>query len=306
VILSAGLSPAWQQILRFKSLRLGEVNRAEEAVWCASGKVINVGVAGVSLGSDVTIVSAIGGISGDIIQRELEYLNVRTEWIFSSSATRVCTTLIDASGVTTELVENTPDVDEATVEDFIDRTRVYANVADVTVLTGSLPANAPADVFARVLRGLHEKVILDLRGDVLNHCLPMHPFLVKPNREELAATLKRPLTSDEELISAMRQLNDWGARWVVVSDGPRGVWVTSDEISAHLIPPKVEVVNPIGCGDSLAAGIARGLEQNLDVVESIRLGMGAAANNAEQLLPARLSAERSQTLAKLVDVREWT
>ncbi len=306
MILSAGLSPAWQQILRFKSLRLGEVNRAEEAVWCASGKVINVGVAGVSLGSDVTIVSAIGGISGDIIQRELEYLNVRTEWIFSSSATRVCTTLIDASGVTTELVENTPDVDEATVEDFIDRTRVYANVADVTVLTGSLPANAPADVFARVLRGLHEKVILDLRGDVLNHCLPMHPFLVKPNREELAATLKRPLTSDEELISAMRQLNDWGARWVVVSDGPRGVWVTSDEISAHLIPPKVEVVNPIGCGDSLAAGIARGLEQNLDVVESIRLGMGAAANNAEQLLPARLSAERSQTLAKLVDVREWT
>lgn len=306
MILSAGLSPAWQQILRFKSLRLGEVNRAEEAVWCASGKVINVGVAGVSLGSDVTIVSAIGGISGDIIQRELEYLNVRTEWIFSSSATRVCTTLIDASGVTTELVENTPDVDEATVEDFIDRTRVYANVADVTVLTGSLPANAPADVFARVLRGLHEKVILDLRGDVLNHCLPMHPFLVKPNREELAATLKRPLTSDEELISAMRQLNDWGARWVVVSDGPRGVWVTSDEISAHLIPPKVEVVNPIGCGDSLAAGIARGLEQNLDVVESIRLGMGAAANNAEQLLPARLSAERSLALAKLVDVREWT
>lgn len=306
MILSAGLSPAWQQILRFKSLRLGEVNRAEEAVWCASGKVINVGVAGVSLGSDVTIVSAIGGISGDIIQRELEYLNVRTEWIFSSSATRVCTTLIDASGVTTELVENTPDVDEATVEDFIDRTRVYANVADVTVLTGSLPANAPADVFARVLRGLHEKVILDLRGDVLNHCLPMHPFLVKPNREELAATLKRPLTSDEELISAMRQLNDWGARWVVVSDGSRGVWVTSDEISAHLIPPKVEVVNPIGCGDSLAAGIARGLEQNLDVVESIRLGMGAAANNAEQLLPARLSAERSLALAKLVDVREWT
>lgn len=305
MILAAGLSPAWQQILRLNSLRIGEVNRAEEAVWCASGKVVNVGVAGVSLGSEVTIISAIGGISGDIIQRELEYLNVRTEWIYSASATRVCTTLIDASGETTELVENAADVDEATIEDFIDRTRVYANVADVTVLTGSLPANAPKDTFARVLRSLHEKVILDLRGDVLHHCLQMYPFMIKPNREELAATLNRPLDSEGELREGMRELNDWGARWVVVSDGARGVWVTSSEISAHLVPPKIQVVNPIGCGDSLAAGIARGLEQNLDVVEAVRLGMGAAANNAEQLLPARLSAERTQALAKLVDVREW-
>ena len=39
MIVAAGLTPAWQQILRFDALRLGEVNRAVEAHWCASGKV---------------------------------------------------------------------------------------------------------------------------------------------------------------------------------------------------------------------------------------------------------------------------
>ena len=45
MILSAGLTPAWQQILVFDGFRYGEVNRAAEAVWCASGKVFNAGIA---------------------------------------------------------------------------------------------------------------------------------------------------------------------------------------------------------------------------------------------------------------------
>ncbi len=45
MIVVAGLSPAWQQILSFDELRWGEVNRARSAHWCASGKVLNVGIA---------------------------------------------------------------------------------------------------------------------------------------------------------------------------------------------------------------------------------------------------------------------
>ena len=45
MILAAGLSPAWQQIVVLDDLKTGEVNRAREVHWCASGKVINVGMA---------------------------------------------------------------------------------------------------------------------------------------------------------------------------------------------------------------------------------------------------------------------
>ena len=45
VILSAGLTPAWQQILVFDAFHPGEVNRAVEAHWCSSGKVLNAGIA---------------------------------------------------------------------------------------------------------------------------------------------------------------------------------------------------------------------------------------------------------------------
>ena len=45
MIIAAGLTPAWQQIMRFERLATGQVNRAREVAWCASGKVLNVGLA---------------------------------------------------------------------------------------------------------------------------------------------------------------------------------------------------------------------------------------------------------------------
>jgi hypothetical protein len=45
MIVVAGLTPAYQQIMVHDTLRPGEVNRARDVRWCASGKVLNVAVA---------------------------------------------------------------------------------------------------------------------------------------------------------------------------------------------------------------------------------------------------------------------
>ena len=198
MILSAGLSPAWQQILRFEAFRPGEVNRTIEAAWCASGKVINVAIAVAALERDVTMISPAGGVSGEIIRQEIDFLKIRSEWIPTTSATRVCTTLLDNSKQTTELVEPAANLEMEAIEDFFARTQIHANVAEITVFTGSIPANAPADLFARILRNTHKRFILDIRGEPLQHCLSLYPFLIKPNREELQATLGTSLATHKD------------------------------------------------------------------------------------------------------------
>jgi 1-phosphofructokinase family hexose kinase len=305
VILSAGLSPAWQQILKFDAVRRGEVNRARETAWCASGKVINVAVAMASLKEQATLISAIGGLTGDAIQRETDRLGIHCEWIQTIEPSRVCTTILEADATTTELVENMPEVTQAVLVDFVDRTRVYANVADVTILTGSLPAQAPIDLFARIVRNSPMRFVLDLQGPPLLACLAFQPFLVKPNREELWSTLGQPVTTDMELLGGMRTLQSFGAQWVVVSDGPRGVFVVGEDVSIRLQPPQMNTVNPIGCGDCLAAGIAIGIRHGQDVVQAVRFGMGCAAQNVENLLPARLDRGRCEELAERVLIEEF-
>ncbi len=106
MILSAGLTPAWQQILVFDTFRYGEVNRACEAHWCASGKVFNAGIAAHRLGGPSLTLSPVGGSLRGAIEEEMAGLKVPCRWVAAQAPTRVCTTILErATGAMTELVE---------------------------------------------------------------------------------------------------------------------------------------------------------------------------------------------------------
>ena len=69
-------------------------------------------------------------------------------------------------------------------------------------------------------------------------------------------------------------------------------------------PPKIEVVNAIGCGDCLTAGLTASLAEGHDLPTAVRYGIAAAGDNATQLLPARLCPERVGDLAERVGAKQ--
>lgn len=308
MIVSAGLTPAWQQILRFDRLQVGEVNRAVEAHWCGSGKVLNVGIALAHLtGHDEfasRTISPLGGPAYDLIEAEFARLRISRRWLWTQTPTRVCTTLLDDSThATTELVENAHPLSAVELAEFSHLFAQEAGRADWVVLSGSLPAGTPSSFYLDLLRQTSAQAVLDARGDELLLTLERRPFLVKPNREELAKTAGRSLADDVALHSAMRELNDRGAEWVVVSQGKDAVWASSRGRIYRFVPPIVShPVNPIGCGDCLAAGIVWGLSRGREPLHAILLGMGAAAENLQDFLPARLDPARVMGMADNIGV----
>ncbi len=168
MIVAAGLSPAWQQIMLFDRLQVGEVNRAREHVCCASGKVVNVAVALAHLGADSQMISLGGGDTGAAIGRELASLGVRHQLIKMHWATRVCTTLQEADcGRTTELVQNAGPVTADELAAFAGAFAAAAHDAQWLVLTGSLPAGVPPELFHDLLGRTAAQCVLDIRGDDL-------------------------------------------------------------------------------------------------------------------------------------------
>ena len=247
MILAAGMSPAWQQILEFDAVHVGRVNRAARATWCASGKVLNVARALKLLGAPARTICIAGGDSGRAIRDEFNRDGIAAEWIDAGAATRICTTILDrASGETTELVENAAACRPDVFEQFAHAFAAEATQCEYTILTGSLPPNAPAGFTRNLLASAGEsRAVLDIRGRELLDVLPLRPFLVKPNRHELGQTVGRELNDDTSLLSAMREINGRGATWVVISDGGRALWATSSQESFRIQPPCVDVVNPI-------------------------------------------------------------
>ena len=305
VILAAGLTPAWQQILVLDSLRLGEVNRARQANWCASGKVLNVGLALHHLGARSLNLAIAGGPQGEIMDKEFTALGIPHRWVRSQSQTRVCTTILDRSnGISTELVQNAEPIRAEELEQFVRFYDEEVRHARLAVLIGSLPEGTPKTLYRELIEKTQVPVILDASGPELLAALPRRPLCVKPNRVELGKTLGSSLTTDADLKSAMARVNSLGAEWVVVSQGEKSLWASSGGRIYVFSPPKIEVVNPIGSGDCLASGIAWGIASGLDMLEAIRLGVASAAENASMLLPARLDPERVKNHISRVRIEE--
>jgi 1-phosphofructokinase family hexose kinase len=299
------LTPAWQQILLFDSFRPGEVNRAREAHWCASGKVFNAGIAAHHLGGPSRTLAPVGGPPLAEIQRELDELGLSRRLVVTAAATRVCTTIIDrGTGTITELVENGRPLLGTELDEFRNVYAEEAREAGAAIIIGSLPEGTPVSFYRELVERTPCPAILDFRGEGLLAVLDLEPYVVKPNRQELARTLGRSLDSDEDLLDAMRSLNERGAQWVVITQGSGPVWVTSQSQTHRLDPlPPGDVINPIACGDAMAAAIAWATCDGRDMIESVRLGIAAATENLRQLLPCRLDPAKLQQLANRVSVR---
>ena len=302
MILAAGLSPAWQQMLCISELAVGQVNRATEACWSSSGKVLNVALALHHLGADVSTLAVTGGLEGQRIEAEFDALGIPRQWIGSAHRTRVCTTILDlASGETTELVENAHPISEKEMESFEAAFVAAAAVAKFVILSGSLPRGVSPDLYARLVSLSSGRAILDIRGPELLATLEHRPFLVKPNREELAHTAGRSLEGRDDVVAAMAELNEQGAEWVLVTDGPGEVLVHSRDALFGFRSLPVQVLNPIACGDCFCAALAWALARGKTMEEAVPLGIAAAAENATKLLPGRLDPKRVERLAAGVE-----
>ncbi len=307
MILSAGLTPAWQQIMVFRGFRYGEVNRACEVHWYAQGKVLNAGIAAHHLGGPSLTLATVGGPPLASIDREFAELDIPRRWIITEASTRICTTILDqATGAMTELVENGRPLRPAELDEFRRAYAEEAAKASIAIITGSLPTGTLHAFYRQLLAATPCPAVLDFRGEGLLATLDLKPLVVKPNREELTHTVGQVLDDDGAMLDAMRSLNRRSAQWVVVTQGAGPVWITSTTQTYCLQPPTVDkVVNPIGSGDSMTAGIAWGVRQGRTMVDAVRIGIAAAAENLRRLDTGRLDPNQVQREAAHVTVQTF-
>lgn len=162
--------------------------------------------------------------------------------------------------------------------------RFLARIApgDLVVLSGSLPAGAPADTYRRWTercRQASARVFLDADGEALARGLQAGPYLIKPNRDELSRLVGRPLSSCADIAEAAQGLFAYGVRKIVVSLGGEGaLYLTEGKMwQAQAVP--VPVGSTVGAGDSMLAALALAAQRQMDVDQSIRLSMATGAAN---------------------------
>ena len=282
MIYTVTFNPALDYYLTVSHFSRGDVNRSEGEEMLVGGKGINVSLILKELGQPSTALGFVAGFVGTEIERRLSEKGIHTDFIrLSGGCSRINVKLRGAKE--TDINADGPAIDEAALSALFDKLSAL-QAGDTLVLAGSVPGSLPRDIYCRILQQLADKdirFVVDATGELLTAVLPFHPFLIKPNHHELGEIFGKQLSSEEEIVSCARTLQQQGARNVLVSMAGDGALLLDENGAPHRIAaPKGEVKGSVGAGDSMVAGFLVGFAQSGDYQTALTWGTAAGSATA--------------------------
>lgn len=284
-------NPALDCTVRLGDLNQGTINFVDGCVMTPGGKGVNVSQVLTALGEENTVLGFVAGSNGRMLESALQKMGLSTAFThLDEGQTRINVKLYGTQE--TELNAPGPGVPTEAIERLVhllDTLHLQPN--DTVCLCGSRAPGMEADSYQQILHKLGGvcRVVVDTTGEALLCALTERPWLVKPNREELAALIGRALPTLEDVVGAAEELLEKGAQNVLVSLGPDGALLCAgDGARLYLPTPDGPVVGTVGAGDSLVAGFVAGYTRTGDMAEALRLGVacGSATAFAEGLCTA--------------------
>ncbi|MFV2082096.1 MAG: 1-phosphofructokinase family hexose kinase [bacterium] len=248
------------------------------------GGGLNVSRAIMKLGGTSRAVTTAGGEMGRMLLELLEEEGIETSSTAVQGQTRENLTLYEEStGEQFRFGMPGPSISRDEWEMLLVEVESAELAPDFIVASGSLPRGAPENFYSRIAEIASRsgsKMILDTSGVGLKISPGAGIYMIKPNRNELEQFAGGKLTTLKEMEStAYGLVRNAKCQILVVSLGPEGALLVSEEGPEWISGPQVETISSIGAGDSMVAGIVMKLAQDHPVREAVKFGVacGAAA-----------------------------
>lgn len=273
------ISPSLDFYNYVDEFKANEINRSKESFYLPGGKGINVSLVLKELGMDTVCLGFNAGFTGEYLVQLLNEKNIKTDFINALGKTRINVKIVSEheTAINTDtLIIN---------DDHINNLKYKLNKLqdnDVLIISGKIPNILKQTLYEDLIALINKKnikIIVDAEKDLLLNTLKYKPFLIKPNRDELEQIFNIKIKNKEDAIFYAKKLQEKGALNVIVSlDKDGAVMVDSSNNDYYLQNSNQKVVNSVGAGDSVIAGVIYGLENNYSMKDAFLLGM--ACGNA--------------------------
>ncbi len=259
MILTVTLNAALDVTYRVPALVPGTTHRITEVAERAGGKGVNVARVLHTLGDPVVATGLVGGAGGARIRSLLADERVPEAFVPIAAESRR-TVVVAEPNVATGLWEPGPIVTPDEWAAFLGHFADLVRDAQVAVFSGSLPPGVPVDAYRTLIEAARDAgawTVLDSSGDPLQYGLRAGPDLVKPNAEELAGLVGRPLPRPADAVDAVRALA--AGTVVAASFGPAGLLAVTEQVAWRAFLTDPVDGNPTGAGDACVAALAHGI-----------------------------------------------
>ena len=282
MVYTVTFNPSVDYIVSVNDFELGMTNRTTSELMLPGGKGINVSIVLGNLGIANIALGFMAGFTGDEIVRMLEQAGVQSDFIkLEHGISRINLKLKNIDG--TEINGQGPDIGQQQIDQLMGKLD-QLNKDDVLVLAGSIPSSMPDDIYQQILKRLSDKnmtIAVDATKDLLLNVLEYHPFLIKPNHHELGEIFGVTLSEWSDVIPYAKNLQERGAKNVLVSMGGKGAVLIAEDGQVFDAPaPKGKLINGVGAGDSMVAGFVAGWIEKQDYEYAFHMGVASGSASA--------------------------
>ena len=290
MIYTITFNPSLDYIIKMDKFQIGEINRSKEEYIIPGGKGINVSIILKELNIDSTVLGFIAGFTGKEIEKKVKEYGIKTDFIKIENDISRINIKITNSSEETAINGKGPFIDKSYIKELYKKIEMIKN-GDILIISGSIPRGVETDIYENICEKVSKKdikIIVDATGDLLLKTLKYHPFLIKPNQEELGEIFEVKISNQEEAIEFAKKLQKKGAQNVLVSMGSMGA-VLLDE-KGYLYKMKAlntkKRINTVGAGDSMIAGFVAGYKLFNNYEKALKMGIAAATATANSLFLA--------------------
>lgn len=285
----------------------GTVMRLDSCRTSAGGKGVNVARAAALCGAKVQAVGLVGGFNGQQLEALLDKDGITHRFCHIEGETRCCINILDQEYGSTEYLEPGCIVSAGEEQQFMQMYPDMIRDSDVITISGSIPRGLKKDIYGRMItvaKSMGKAVILDTSGELLKESIKACPTVVKPNQDEIEQLFDTKIHRMQDVIQYAKKIKDSGIPYVIISLGKNGALLVCEDGVFHGKPPEIEVVNTVGCGDSMVGAFAAAMERKYTAKESLRYAAAVAAANAMSPNTGDFNPEVMERLLEQVTVEQ--
>lgn len=312
MIYTLTLNPAVDKVLFVDSLTPSMTHRVGRTLDTIGGKGTHVSINLKLLGVESTALGVTLGENGRRIERMLAEWGVTADLLhydIPGMESRTNYEIVETGGQPrcTMLTERGPLLPESITDALQAQLRGRLGADDILVLTGDASNVEDKTIYSKLgelARRAGGHVVLDASGRYLQVGLSSCPMLIKPNLEELSALSDRPLNSETDIVSALRELDRYHIPMIAMTWGENGSIFKANGEVYRVNPIAVKTVNAGGCGDAFLAAILAGVLRQEPVEEMLKTAAAVSAATAESELTAGFDVGRAKALRLLAGVNK--
>lgn len=284
------------------SFERGNIYRLSNPITLPGGKGVNVARTLRSLGLEAPITGFVGGHNGRWIAERLraEGFGAFLER-HSGGESRVCYTVVDRRGRTTDLNEEGPAVPASAQAGFLKKFGALVPRFRAAAVCGRVAAGLKKGFYASLVRLAARSgcfIVFDTSGPALAEAVAAGAGGVKINRYEFQE-LSGARFSAAAVHSYFRRKSRAGLKTLIVTDGPDHAYAASPFGLWRVSPPPLgRLKSAVGAGDSFMAGFLFGFLNGYDFERTLKLAAGSAASDCLSLGAGFIDRDQALTYAR--------